>query len=221
LIRPGRIDRKIYVPPPDDQSRAQILTIQLKKMPKSFTLPSYQSLSLSNQVDKKEKGEREVEREGERQGERERNSNNINKIIETTVKDDDGTNLYSFGLAEDKEPNLSDLNKFKFKDLTAVKQPQNMIQKRIQEENEKKEKEKKDKFERELNGKELFLELIRRTSGFSGAEMVALVQEAGMLAIDEGGDLLDSKHLFYAIDHIKPQITKEMLLFYENIVKTY
>eukprot|EP00596_Hydrurales_sp_CCMP1899_P010717 CAMPEP_0119054748 /NCGR_PEP_ID=MMETSP1177-20130426/75282_1 /TAXON_ID=2985 /ORGANISM="Ochromonas sp, Strain CCMP1899" /LENGTH=143 /DNA_ID=CAMNT_0007035099 /DNA_START=425 /DNA_END=852 /DNA_ORIENTATION=+ len=33
LIRPGRIDRKIYVPPPDDESRAQILSIQLSKMP--------------------------------------------------------------------------------------------------------------------------------------------------------------------------------------------
>eukprot|EP01034_Spumella_vulgaris_P022298 gene22298-28414_t len=33
LIRPGRIDRKIYVPPPDSLSREQILRIELRKMP--------------------------------------------------------------------------------------------------------------------------------------------------------------------------------------------
>mmetsp|Transcript_6271 Transcript_6271/g.8750 ORF Transcript_6271/g.8750 Transcript_6271/m.8750 type:complete len:699 (+) Transcript_6271:561-2657(+) len=33
LIRPGRIDRKIYVPPPDEESRLQIFTLELRKMP--------------------------------------------------------------------------------------------------------------------------------------------------------------------------------------------
>lgn len=35
LLRPGRIDRKIYVPPPDDLSREQILKINLNKLPNS------------------------------------------------------------------------------------------------------------------------------------------------------------------------------------------
>jgi SpoVK/Ycf46/Vps4 family AAA+-type ATPase len=33
LLRPGRFDRKIYVPPPDDASRLQILEINLKPLP--------------------------------------------------------------------------------------------------------------------------------------------------------------------------------------------
>lgn len=33
LLRPGRIDRKIYVPPPDLESRLQILRIELSKVP--------------------------------------------------------------------------------------------------------------------------------------------------------------------------------------------
>jgi AAA family ATPase len=33
LMRPGRIDRKIYVPPPDEASREQILRLQLGKIP--------------------------------------------------------------------------------------------------------------------------------------------------------------------------------------------
>ncbi len=33
LMRPGRIDRKIYVPPPDRESRMDILKLSLKKMP--------------------------------------------------------------------------------------------------------------------------------------------------------------------------------------------
>ena len=32
LLRPGRFDRKIYVPPPDDQSREQIISMRLKRM---------------------------------------------------------------------------------------------------------------------------------------------------------------------------------------------
>ena len=33
LLRPGRIDTSIYVPPPDVDSREQILKIHTKKMP--------------------------------------------------------------------------------------------------------------------------------------------------------------------------------------------
>jgi transitional endoplasmic reticulum ATPase len=33
LIRPGRVDRKIYVPPPDALSRKSILQLELKKLP--------------------------------------------------------------------------------------------------------------------------------------------------------------------------------------------
>mmetsp|Transcript_12202 Transcript_12202/g.20392 ORF Transcript_12202/g.20392 Transcript_12202/m.20392 type:complete len:151 (-) Transcript_12202:799-1251(-) len=33
LIRPGRIDRKVYVSPPDAESRKQILKIELSRMP--------------------------------------------------------------------------------------------------------------------------------------------------------------------------------------------
>lgn len=40
LLRPGRIDRKIYVPPPDAGSREQILRIQLRKMPCLFDVES-------------------------------------------------------------------------------------------------------------------------------------------------------------------------------------
>jgi ATP-dependent 26S proteasome regulatory subunit len=33
LIRPGRVDRKIYVPPPDALSRESILKLELSKLP--------------------------------------------------------------------------------------------------------------------------------------------------------------------------------------------
>ena len=33
LLRPGRFDRKIYVPPPDDKSREQIIRMRLDRMP--------------------------------------------------------------------------------------------------------------------------------------------------------------------------------------------
>lgn len=100
LIRPGRIDRKIYVPPPDEQSREQILRIELGKMP-------------------------------------------ISSLIS-------------------------------------------------------------------------FETLVNLTEGFSGAECVALCAEAAMLAIEEGQLYLSEEHLLLAIRDIKPQITPEMINFYET-----
>lgn len=38
LLRPGRIDRKVFVSPPDDSSREQILRLSLGKIPLLFDL---------------------------------------------------------------------------------------------------------------------------------------------------------------------------------------
>jgi SpoVK/Ycf46/Vps4 family AAA+-type ATPase len=46
-------------------------------------------------------------------------------------------------------------------------------------------------------------------------------QEAGMFAIEENKDCLEVEHLVRAIDNVKPQITKKMLLFYQNIAMKY
>lgn len=105
LIRPGRIDRKIYVPPPDDLSREQIISNELKKMPTSTGI-----------------------------------------------------------------------------DIS---------------------------------------ELVNKTKGFSGAEVVASVSEAALIAIDEEKDIITNEHLLKAIDGIKPQITPSMLQFYDQLKKQY
>ncbi len=105
LIRPGRIDRKIYVPPPDSLSREHILQLELKKMP---------------------------------------------------VQDD--------------------------LDLSTI---------------------------------------IPLTEGFSGAEMVSICSEAAMLAIDKECDRISQEHLLQAVYGIKPQITKDMLEFYEQFQSTH
>ena len=72
-----------------------------------------------------------------------------------------------------------------------------------------------------LEGYDLLYELLRLTEGFSGAEVVSAVQEAGMLAIDEGKDTLLISHLFSAVLAVKPQITPEVLSFYRKIAATY
>jgi AAA+ lid domain len=72
-----------------------------------------------------------------------------------------------------------------------------------------------------LEGYDLLYELLRLTEGFSGAEVVSAVQEAGMLAIDEGEDTLLTSHLFSAVLAVKPQITPEVLSFYKKIAATY
>ena len=103
LLRPGRFDRKIYVPPPDTESRAQIIDMYLKKMPLS-----------------------------------------------------------------------SDVN-------------------------------------REF--------IIRGTDGFSGAEVVAVMSEAAVLAIDAGLSHANQQHFVTSMEAIKPQITEDMLKFYSDIAK--
>ena len=106
LLRPGRFDRKIYVPPPDDQSREQIIRMRLSKMPASV-----------NDTD-----------------------------IQTLV---DGT------------------------------------------------------------------------KGFSGAEVVAFISEAAILAIDNDEKEVCQHSLLMAMNSISPQINAEMLQFYEEIRKEY
>ena len=117
LLRPGRIDRKVYVPPPDDESRTQIFTLELMKMTNSSTKTSV------GHVDSNDAGNEDI-----------------------------------------------DMN-----------------------------------F------------LVSNTKGFSGAEVVAITAEAAMLALDEGSDTVHMAHLKQAINSMTPQITKEMLHFYESL----
>ena len=101
LLRPGRIDRKVYVPPPDSDSRSQILSLELKKMPCDASVD--------------------------------------------------------------------------IKELTGL------------------------------------------SAGFSGAEVVAVTAEAAMLAVDSGLPAVRMENLLQAIHGMKPQITEEMLKFYEGL----
>lgn len=106
LLRPGRIDRKIYVPPPDFESRKQIISKQLSKMPHCCS--------------------------------------------------------------ED------DINEF-----------------------------------------------VASTDGYSGAEVVSCCSDAAMLAIEENADEVQPIHLRKAIQECKPQITAEMLAYFEGIKSSF
>ncbi len=101
LLRPGRIDRKVYVPPPDYESRRQILEISCSKMPMSTDI------------------------------------------------------------------NLD--------------------------------------------------EIAKQCDTFSGAEVVSIMTEAAMLALDANDIQIMNSHIQKALHDIKPQITKEMLAFYEGL----
>ena len=59
--------------------------------------------------------------------------------------------------------------------------------------------------------------LVEETDGFSGAEVVAAISEATMLAIDEGAQKVSMRHYLEAARAIKPQITEEMKAFYSEI----
>jgi AAA family ATPase len=55
------------------------------------------------------------------------------------------------------------------------------------------------------------------TEGFSGAEVVAVVSEAAMLALDAGLDVVPRALLEEAARKTKPQISKEMMDFYHGL----
>ncbi len=58
--------------------------------------------------------------------------------------------------------------------------------------------------------------LVAASAGFSGAELVAVCSEAAMLAIEQDRQFLSQEHLSAAVRGIKPQITAQMLEFYED-----
>lgn len=67
-----------------------------------------------------------------------------------------------------------------------------------------------------LGGDFDFDELVRLTSGFSGAEIVGACSEAAMLAIEAQSQSLLFEHLLTAVASVKPQITPTMLQFYKS-----
>jgi AAA family ATPase len=59
-------------------------------------------------------------------------------------------------------------------------------------------------------------ELVALSAGFSGAEVVALFQEAAIEAIEEKSDTISHLHLLNAAKKTKPQISQEVLTFYDR-----
>uniref|UniRef100_A0A7C4JKY5 AAA family ATPase n=2 Tax=Staphylothermus marinus TaxID=2280 RepID=A0A7C4JKY5_STAMA len=61
-------------------------------------------------------------------------------------------------------------------------------------------------------------ELARRTEGYSGADLEALVREAVMIALRENMDssVVTMKHFEKALENVKPSITPEIMKFYQE-----
>jgi AAA family ATPase len=63
--------------------------------------------------------------------------------------------------------------------------------------------------------------LVRKTAGFSGAEIVGVCTEAAMLAIEANEQYLRCEHVMQAIAEVKPQITPAMLEFYRSCAEKF
>jgi AAA family ATPase len=64
-------------------------------------------------------------------------------------------------------------------------------------------------------------ELLDKSEGFSGAEVVSICNEAAIYAIDEGAEFVTHQHLVSAVEELKPQITPTMLSFYNDMAKRF
>jgi SpoVK/Ycf46/Vps4 family AAA+-type ATPase len=60
-------------------------------------------------------------------------------------------------------------------------------------------------------------DLVLKSDGFSGAEVVAITAEAVMHAVSERLSQVEHKHLLMSISEIKPQITESMLAYYQSM----
>lgn len=60
-------------------------------------------------------------------------------------------------------------------------------------------------------------ELVDLSDGFSGAEVVAICSEAAYLAMDSNDMYIRQKYLIEVIHSMKPQISPEMIKFYDDI----
>lgn len=69
-------------------------------------------------------------------------------------------------------------------------------------------------------GEDGILELVEMSEGYSGAEVVAMATEAAMLALDADKEVVTMDDLRRATRQIKPQITQEMLAFYQGFMET-
>ena len=175
------------MPPPDEESRAQILALELRKMPLNFVLPPYgEHMRNTNDTENRDKNRNENEIKFDWH-----TSNPIEIITDLDLK----------------------LSTFSFSDNYDIEKTTQVIKEGNEDVHEDE--------EYSVDQNNILSELLRKTLGFSGAEMVAAVQEAGMLAIDSGADVLDVTHLFSAIDGIIPQITPDVIAFYEKIAAEY
>lgn len=204
------------MPPPDDESRAQILALELRKMPLNFLLPSYKEITANNKDINNNKDKNKIKNENGCE-------NNDENDNENDEKKKNAFDWHSSNpIASTNDLNLR-LSNFSFSDNNSVDKTTQLISKENENGNgNQREIEIEDEVEEcSVDEKNLLSELLIRTKGFSGAEMVAAVQEAGMLAIDSGADALELSHLFDAIHGIIPQITPDILDFYEKIAAEY
>jgi ATP-dependent 26S proteasome regulatory subunit len=63
--------------------------------------------------------------------------------------------------------------------------------------------------------------LVKATAGFSGAEVVSIVQEAAMVCIEKEADEMNLSDLLGAAGDVKPQITPAMINFYSSLQERY
>lgn len=59
-------------------------------------------------------------------------------------------------------------------------------------------------------------EIVALSAGFSGAEVVALFQEAAIEAIEGKSEAISQVHLLAAVKKTKPQISVDVLAFYDR-----
>ena len=150
LMRPGRIDRKVYVPPPDEGSRTQILLLELAKLPVQGNINIGIGIGKGKGID----------------------VNNVNNGVDNKGNAGNTGNVGAGNVGAGTDIDIQDID---------------------------------------------IPHLVNGTSGFSGAEVVSVCQEAAMLAMDEGKLAVSMGHLDRAMRETKPQITEDMLNYYEGL----
>lgn len=179
LLRPGRFDRQIFVPAPDEKSRLHIFQIHTKDMPLNT------------------KG-------------------NCRKCKKDLEKDEVMIELKKIKNKPDgKSPAEKPPKEQKSDKQAAAEDFEDSVYDVFH-------KCKKCGSEAEIDKDSVdLIHLVKATEGFSGADIEALVREAGLYALRENfkAKIVDKVHFEKALADMKPSITQEMVDFYKKLTE--
>ncbi|MCF7861052.1 CDC48 family AAA ATPase [Candidatus Woesearchaeota archaeon] len=198
LLRPGRFDRIVYTPAPDEKTRLEIFKVHTKNVPLSDLKPIENQL-----VFVKETPVQLVEKQTT---EKQAIDKHAKPITKSTTKELDLLPLYR--LFKNNSPSTQTVREYLAK--SGVEKPEEaaeLVTKAIQ-----------DAIATEM---EMLSSYAKQTKGYAGADVESVCREAAIFALREdiNSTLVTKEHFKKALDKVRPSVTEDVEKAYQEIEK--